>query len=446
MHTGRVLLWSGTAEVGDPLESRVWDPVTDIRTNQAYGDDLFCAGQTFLADGRVLVAGGAPAGNLDSTYLFDPATETWTRVNDMQRARWYPTVVPLPDGQVLAASGSGVSELEVYDPTAGAWQLVTGATRTFSELYPSFHLLPGGQIFYSRCGWNIADTVDQQTALLTLTTGPAGSWAPLGLQSFPDRQEGFAVALIDTTVAPTRAEVVVVGGGAYGAPTDRNPATAERIDLTDPATAAWNPAPIPLAFPRTNVNAVALPDGRVFVVGGQRAGKWAADPQPVLEAEILDLDTGTTTITPAMQFPRQYHSIAALLPDGRVLCAGGIDPTNAVERDQRSMEVYSPPYLSAGPRPSITTAPAGASYGAAMTVDTPDAAEIAQVCLIRPNAVTHHTDAGHRWIRIPIISTAAGSIDVQLPAAGEIAPPGWYMLFIVNVAGVPSVAHWLRLS
>lgn len=446
LHTGRVLLWSGTAEVGDPLESRVWDPATDARISQTYGDDLFCSGHTFMADGRLLVAGGAPAGTLDSTYLFDPATQAWTRVNDMQRARWYPTVLPLPDGRILAASGSGVSELEVFDPAAGTWQLVAGAARQFPELYPSLHLLPDGQVFYSRCGWAMADTVDQQTATLTMTAPLAGSWVPLGLQSFPDRQEGAAVVRIDTTVTPPHAEVVVVGGGAYGAPTDRNPATCERIDLTNPATAFWDPTPITLAYPRTNVNALALPDGRILVIGGQRAGKWAADPQPVLEAEILDPATGTTTLTPPMRFPRQYHSIAVLLPDGRVLAAGGIDPTNLVERDQRSMEVFHPPYLSAGARPAITAGPAAAAHGATVTLTTPDAARIDQVSLIRPHAVTHHTDPGHRWIRIPITAAAAGTIDVRMPGTGAIAPPGWYMLFVLDGTGIPSEAHWIQLG
>jgi plastocyanin len=447
MHTGKVLLWSGTAEVGDPLESRVWDPGTGTMTTQGFADDLFCAGQTFLRDGRLLVGGGAPAGTLDSTYLFDPAAETWTRVNDMLRPRWYPTLVPLSDGRVMAFSGSGQSDVEVYDPASGNWTLVTGAARNFSELYPSLHVVPTGEIFYSRAGWAMADTGNTNTACLSLS-GPAnGTWSNLAALQFNDRQEGTAVIQVDASATPPTARVTVIGGGVSGAPTDRNPQTAETIDLTALAPApAWTRT-ADMHYPRVNVNAVLLPDGTIFVVGGQRAGKWNADPQAVLEPEIYDPRNDTWTPAAPMEHPRQYHSIAVLLPDGRVLTAGGVDPRPAIpERDQRSMEVFSPPYLSMGPRPTIAAAPAAAAYGASLDVDTPDAAAIDAVVLIRPGAVTHHTDAGHRYVKLAITGRTAARVTAQAPADGNVAPPGFYMLFVVKSNGVPSVAAWLQLG
>jgi hypothetical protein len=122
-HTGKVLLYSGTAEVGYPDESRVWDPVANTLTSQTYDEDLFCSGHTFLADGKLLVAGGAPRGSLRSTHIFDPVGESWTHLTgvDMSVARWYPTLVPLPDGRVLAATGtSGSAVMEIFDPTVPA--------------------------------------------------------------------------------------------------------------------------------------------------------------------------------------------------------------------------------------------------------------------------------------------------------------------------------------
>jgi FtsP/CotA-like multicopper oxidase with cupredoxin domain len=447
MRTGRVLVWSGTAEVGDPLESRVWNPVTGTMTTQLFGEDLFCAGQTFLSDGRLLIGGGAPAGSLDSTHIFDPATENWTKVNDMLRARWYPTLVPLADGRVMAFSGSGVSDVEVYSPATGTWTLVTGATRNFPELYPSLHVVPNGQIFYSRTGWAMAATGNTNTAYLSLTGPTSGTWSDLGALQFNDRQEGTAVISVDTSATPPAARVTIIGGGVSAAATLRNPQTAETIDLTTFAPApAWTRT-ADMHYPRVNVNAVLLPDGTIFVVGGQRAGKWNADPQAVLEPEIYDPRSDTWTVMAPMEHPRQYHSIAVLLPDGRVLTAGGVDPRpGVVERDQRSMEVFSPPYLAMGPRPVITTAPGAVAYGATFDIVTPDPGGVDAVVLMRPGAVTHHTDAGQRYVKLAITGRTAAHVSVRAPANGDLAPPGFYMLFIVKANGVPSVAAWQQLG
>jgi len=456
LHTGKVLLFSGRAEVNNPamypLESRLWVPATGTMTTQAFGEDLFCSGHAFLPDGRLCVMGGVGAnmlyGSARSTHLFNPATETWLKVADMSAARWYPTALTMPDGRIMAVSGrngGGPTPVEIYDAATNAWQTVTGAGRTFTELYPSLHLLPSGQIFYARGGWTAASGT--QTAYLTMTGANSGLWTNFGQEQFYDRQEGTGVMQIDTTVSPPSAQVYIIGGGVSGAATTRNPLSAEKIDLTTLAPApAWQRC-ADMNFARTNVNAVLLPDGSIFVVGGQRNGKWNSDPQHVMQPEIYDPRTNTWTSAAAMAHPRQYHSIAVLLPDGRVLSAGGVDPTpGAPQRDQRFMEVFSPGYLSRGPRPVITSAPASASYGANLDITTPDAPQIDSVVFLRPGSATHHTDAGQRYIRLPIVSRDPGQLRVQAPANGNIAPPGYYMLFIVKANGVPSLASFIRLT
>jgi hypothetical protein len=217
------------------------------------------------------------------------------------------------------------------------------------------------------------------------------------------------------------------------------------IDLTSLVGAAWSRI-ADMNFPRTNVNVVPLPDGTLLVIGGQRNGKWNTNPGAVLEAEIYDPQNNTWTPTAPMMFPRQYHSIAVLLPDGRVLSAGGVDPSGVPQRDQRNMEIFSPGYLSMGPRPAITNVPANVAYGASFDIDTPDASLIASVVLLRPASVTHHTDAGARYIKIPILSRTASRLTLRAPANGNIAPPGYYMAFIVNNDNVPSIARFVRLS
>ncbi|MFN7924706.1 MAG: galactose oxidase-like domain-containing protein [Bryobacteraceae bacterium] len=446
MHTGRILLWSGTAEVGYPEQSYVFDPTANTFSGpQIYGEDLFCAGQTFLADGRVLVAGGAPQFFLKSTHIFDPATEVWTKLtgHDMNRGRWYPTLVPLSDGKVFAASGRiGSDVMEVFDPATSNWTVMSGADKDFSQLYSSLHLIPAGQIFYSRTGW--AAMAGTQSAKLDFS-GTTGSWTDMSPMTFPDREEGASVILIDDTVSPPNARIVVFGGGVSGA---FNKQSCEAIDVTSLTPAPSWDRMADMAFQRTNVNGVILPDGKILAIGGQRNGKWAANPQPVLEVEMFDPAANTWTTLAPMTSPRQYHSVGVLLPDGRVFTAGGIDPTlgGAPARDLRKIEIFSPPYLFAGARPTITSAPATASYGATIAIDTPDAGNIASVVLMRPTAVTHHTDAGQRYVRVKIQSKTGTSVSVRMPGNGFVAPPGFYMLFVLNSSGVPSVARWIKLS
>lgn len=439
LHTGKVLLWSGTAEVGYPLESRVWDPATGTMTNQTYGEDLFCAGHAFLPDGRLCVAGGAsfPGVGIRSTHLFDPTTETWTKVADMAEERWYPTVLTLGDGRILAVSGRGATTPEIFDGTS--WQQVAGAARFFPELYPSLHLLPSGDVFYSRCGWEQSDLGRPETGYLRFTGPTAGTWASYGMQAFPDRQEGVAVIQLDDSVSPPTAHVYVFGGGYSG---QANAQSAERIDVTVLApTPSWQRI-ADLSTRRINVNATLLPDGTILVVGGHREpGRFGAN-DPVFEAEIYDPGTDTWTVQPPMQFPRGYHSVSVLVPDGRVLTAGGPDEFD----NQFNMEVFHPPYLFMGPRPQVTAAPTSVGYGDSIALDTPDEADIATVLLLRPAAVTHHTDAGLRSIRLAITGHGGGQVVARAPSSADVAPPGWYVLFAVSTRGVPSEGRFIQVQ
>jgi len=338
---------------------------------------------------------------------------------------------------------SGTGPVEVFDPTTQKWSVVTGADRNLSELYSSLHQIPSGEIFYSRAGWQVAP--DVTTAYLRLTGATSGVWTTLGAQAFPDRQEGTAVIQIDATHSPPTATVIVIGGGVSGV---HNAQSVEAIDLTQ-----LSPPPswmrlADMNFRRTNVNGVLLPDGTVLAVGGQRAGKWAADPQPVLQPEIYDPQTNHWTLMAPMAHPRQYHSIAVLLPDGRVLSAGGVDPTlgGAPARDQRYIEVFTPPYLLRGPRPHITGTPATVTWGASFNIQSTDAPRVTSVALLRPCAMTHHTDAGQRYIKLPITGHTATQLTVTAPASASIAPPGFYMLFIVDNNGIPSAAAWIQVT
>ncbi|MEX1264692.1 MAG: galactose oxidase early set domain-containing protein [Actinomycetota bacterium] len=140
-----------------------------------------------------------------------------------------------------------------------------------------------------------------------------------------------------------------------------------------------------------------------------------------------------------MHEPRKNLNVV-LLPDGRVLSAGQTDGTM-----QTSAELYSPPYLFAGPRPVIDAAPSTVGYGSSFAVSTSQAASIDSVALVRANSSTHGVNFDQRHVPLSF-SAGAGGLTVSAPASGAQAPPGWYMLFLINDAGVPSVASWVKVS
>lgn len=449
---GRVLIFSGAAERNYPLQARIWNPATKLLTAPVIPlpEDFFCSGHTFLADGRLLVIGGDTngAGHTNNRCYFftpdpgNPDTGSFTPTGSMANARWYPTALRLADGRVLGFSGNSplAAEVEVFDG-AGNWSVLPGANRAFGELYPGMHLLPTGEIFNARTGW--ASAAGTQTAYLTLS-GAGGSWTNHGQQQFYDRQEGVSLMMTDTTVTPPLTRLFVFGGGVSGTATTKNNQSAEVIEFQGGVAGSSWLRLRDMNFARTNVNAVALPDGKILIVGGHSNGqKWS--PTPILPAEIYDPATDTYETAASLNFPRQYHSVCILLPDGRVFAAGGVAP-GTMDADQHSMELYTPGYLTGASQPTITTPPAALTFGNTFTVDTPQAADIASLVLLAPISVTHHTDSSQRYIKLPIQSRTANSLTGLAPANGNIAPPGHYMLFIVKNNGVPSDGHFVNVT
>jgi hypothetical protein len=195
-----------------------------------------------------------------------------------------------------------------------------------------------------------------------------------------------------------------------------------------------------MAFPRTYHSLTQLPDGTVLATGGGTTTAPTDGSIAVLPAELWSPTTQTWTTLASMSVQRLYHSVALLMPDARVLIAGSGRFDNSTQpTDQFSAEFYSPPYLFQGPRPTITSAPSALSYGQNFTVQTPDAARIAKVSLIRLGASTHGFNMSQNFV--PLTFTAgSGALTVTAPANANLASPGYYMLFIVDTNGVPSVA------
>ena len=224
-------------------------------------------------------------------------------------------------------------------------------------------------------------------------------------------------------------KIMLVGGA------DPPTATAEVID-TNVAAPAWRTVP-PMKFARRHLNTTSLPDGTVLATGGTSGPGHNNATTPVFAAELWNPATETWTTLASASVPRLYHSSALLLPDGRVMTNGGDGYTD--------MEIFSPPYLFKGPRPTMGAVPASIGYGQRFTVQSPEAADIRKVTLIRLGSPTHAMDMNQR-LNVLQFTPGSGTLDITTPANANLAPPGHYMLFIVNGTGVPSMASIVQVS
>lgn len=407
--------------------------------------NLFCGGQALLPDGRLLVAGGhrADGSGLSQTSIYDPATNTWTPSAVMKNGRWYPTLSNLPDGSLLILSGSfgpkgasknnttpevwnGGALSELRDNPAGAW-----------DLYPRMHVASSGLV--------VMTGSLQQSWFLDISG--QGNWTQ-GPLKIENGQRDYAPSVLYEVD-----KVLYTGGG--------NPPTAnaDLLDLSQ-AQPKWM-AICPMHFPRRQHNATILADGTVLVTGGTRSGGGGQpqsfnnlDPgQPVHVAELWDPETKAWTQLAAEAIDRCYHSTAVLLPDGRVLSTGGgeffpieaISEQNDPADSHSDAQIFSPPYLFKGDRPVITAAPDNVTYGETVNVQTASAGDIAKVTLVRLSAVTHSFNTGQRFNSLGS-QPAAGGLDVTAPASANVCPPGYYMMFLISHAGVPSVAKIIQVT
>ena len=431
--TGKVL--SFTYGSSDNGIAAIWDPATgqSHRVDPPGGDNIWCGGQTLLADGRVMVAGGdIPTttnlfAGLDTIYTFDPWTETWMFQGRMSEGRWYPTTTLLPDGRVLITSGrvrdgSGRinEDVDVFTPNPDPSLRGTIETvgRRWLNMYPLQHVIRDGRVLVS--GPSGADVG---------IFNPAGwVFSPLPRMPFGNHNKGSAVLLPDGPGGSSK--VLVIGGVGED--------EVEVIDGANPGAGWTRRAPLPQK--RRNTNSVLTPDGAIITIGGNLEENYTL-PQ----REALRYDPAANTWTPLAEQneDRGYHSTALLLPDGRIMSAGDDGPTGGGGQSDQ-IEVFSPPYLFKGARPQITWAPDAVGYGSSFTVASPDT-DVARAVLVAPGATTHANDMHQRLVPLAMTSTASG-LQLTAPATTSIAPPGHYMLFLVDSSGVPSVARFLRLS
>ena len=439
MHNGKVFIAPGSGNNPNNLNymAGVYDPITQTLTSFPVNRDLFCNAMIELPDGRPFVISGTILYNPGFTgdprnSVYDPATGAFYDVQPMAHGRWYPTATTLNDGRIMVFSGldengNTNTAVEIYKVGVG-WSPQYPAGWT-PPLYPRMHLLPNGKVFYS--GWTTSSALFDPSTNQWQTGVAFTNYAGY-------RVYGSSVLLPLTPANNYKPVVMVMGGG--------NPATetTELIDLSV-ANPHWVYGPS-MSQARTEMDAVLLPTGKVLAVNGSLKDEDATTSS--FNADLYDPATNTFSSAGANSFPRLYHSGAILLPDATVLVVGGNPQQTQYET---YTELYSPAYLfnsdgSLATRPTITSVTPGViGYGSAFQVQTPDAANISSAVLIRPGSVTHAFDMDQRLVGLNF-TAGNGQLNLTSPPNSSIAPPGYYMLFLLNSAGVPSKAVFVQLS
>lgn len=395
------------------------------------------------------------------SYIFNPVNETWNyevlsnNLIRMQDGRWYPTLTllgepPANRGKVVVSGGYRYNygsqpnqlvfndDMEIYnpDPLNTSWSyLGPTANNPFIANYPGVHVIP-----YGNYAGELFNSIPNTQAKRFKPDGPA--WNNVGGSRTLYRGHGCSV-LLPLLPGQTSAKVLIIGG-EYNSGSIATK-TCEIIDL-GVRTPSWL-ATGDMAYERNNANAVILPDGKVLIVGGNASGLYAG---AVKWTEVYDPTTGLWTTLLEQNYERKYHSTAILMPDGRVWSAGSEGP------ESTNLEIYSPGYLFEGARPQFNSPPpTNISYGTTFGINTD--VPIESAVLIKPGSTTHAFDQDQRCISLtlspPVINGGFG-YSAMAPANGNIAPPGYYMLFVLRPKSasssgqhkIPAIAKFVKLG
>ncbi|WP_419997904.1 galactose oxidase-like domain-containing protein [Streptomyces boninensis] len=381
-------------------------------------------------------------------FEFNPDTEKYERVEAMDAARWYPTLVTLANGKVMAVSGlDDIGEIlqgdnEIYDPKTRKW---TKGPKRYFPTYPALFLTKGGKLFYSgsNAGYGAADkgrvpgTWDVKKNKFTPVPG------------LTDKDETETSSSLLLPPAQDQ-KVMILGGGGVGESKKATPRTAV-VDLMKKNPSFKKGPDLPQGT--RYLNSVIMPDDSVFTTGGSRDYRGRSNSD-LFKSQIYDPKKNRFTKAASPTVGRNYHSEAMLLPDGRVATFGsdplyGNKANTVLGEFEKRIEVYEPPYLHDADgkveRLEIGKGPKKLERGASATFKVADAKKIKNARLMRPSAVTHVTDVEQRSIALDL-TKKDDSVSFKVPEDTSLAPPGWYMLFVTDAKGVPSKAKWVKVD
>jgi len=492
LKNGKALLFSGShKKLWDWTkgEANIWDPADpDNPGDSKLRRNLFCSGHCFLPDGRLLVAGGQSTFNYPHVifgtiigvlplalkilgkeaadhdiHTFDPDESDvelqWKRhFPGMSKARWYPTCVTLPDGNALIVSGTWSHG---YHALVGGfmnedYQIFDSVTNDLSppkpfgfdklKMYPYLQVLPGNTLFVHSVKttkfWDIAQKQFLPGEFAT-TIG--------GTRTYPGM--GTCVMLPLQHDALT-AKMLLIGGSMSMHPGKNDDATSIpemlTVDLSNPLNSSgWQEKSPHLK--RFMCDSVILPDGKILVTNGAEKGTADSNQNAVMKIQLFDPEHETWQEIGELKKPRLYHGTAILLPDGSVLAAGstGHDFIRAIfnpkQHFEQEIETIEPPYMTSSTRPRITNNADSIQYDTTYEITT-DSSNISKVSLLRMSSTTHNNNMDQRCLFLNIVESSGTTIKIQSPKDGSWAPPGYYLLFVVNDQGIPSVGKSVKIG
>src|SRR5437762_471487 len=456
----KVLIVAGDAQDGynnlagaESYRGAVWDPSGNDESSISVHNltyDVFCSGTATLFDGRSLIVGGTEVGNPargeNRASIFNPATNQYVQSQNVVDGRWYATATALADGRIMAMSGitpTGATSrtIEIYDlQRAGAGWNPPTSVPFIPPLFPRLELLPGGRVFYTGHG------SEMSTANAWLFDPGTGGWTQSATTT-RNRKYGSSVLLplLPPSYVP---RVMNFGGGA-------NPATSS-TDIIDLSVAIPSYTAGPnMSTGRIQMNAVILPNGKVLAEGGSVNNE--APNTPGKTADLYDPVSNAMASAGTAAYSRLYHSVALLLPDATIMSTGS-NPGNRGSYEP-AIEIYTPSYLYGSNdqlittnRPQITALSFSGPihYGMPFSVNYTSTSPISSAVLIRPGSATHTTDMEQRLIGLcgatSPCTASNNTLSLTTPPDGSIAPPGYYMLFLLDSAGVPSKASFIQLT
>ena len=413
---GRVLVWNDLGQL-----PQIWNPATGLFASAAAPAALPPeVAQVITKDGRVLFLGGrAPTDSgLATVQRFNVTGNIWTSLPALGTGRASACAALLGDGRALGLAGEvspGISApLPELSQPGSIWTVLSEASHALPLRPWSFQLTTG-----------VAVVGPDRTARLLDVTVP-GDWSVVDDMLLGPRDGGTAV------LVPGMTDRILVLGG-------RSPATAtcEILDLA--STLSWR-STASMSAARRHHNATLLADGTVLVTGGTLIDDESQ--YTVLAAERFDPVSETWADLDSMNVSRRQNSVALLLPDARVLVAGGGTGASGSEL-HADAEIFSPPYLFKGARPVITAAADSVGYGDNLVVTTPSTS-IAAVWWVRAGSTNGGWNADQRALDLGFVAST-GQITVTAPGDANAAPPGPYLMFLVNAAGAVSLGRFVRL-